>query len=104
VGAAVQDIQDWLYLSVSANGADTGCSGECLYNYSVTTTTAPANSTNGITATGGTSGVIVDNSLTGTGESQIYYGTLGNLSCTGNTVSGTSGTGSCAVQTSQSAP
>jgi hypothetical protein len=48
--------------------------------------------------------VIVDNSLTGTGESQIYYGTLGNLSCTGNTVSGTSGTGSCAVQTSQSAP
>ena len=103
IGTAVQDIQDWAYLSVSATGADTGCTGACLYNYSVTTTTSPTGSTTGIAATGGTSGVIIDNALTGTGESQIYYSTLANQSCTGTVVTGT-GTGSCAVQTSQSAP
>jgi len=102
-GVPVQDIQDWAYLSVSATGADTGCTGACLYNYSVTTTTSPTGSTTGIAATGGTSGVIIDNALTGTGESQIYYSTLANQSCTGTVVTGT-GTGSCAVQTSQSAP
>ena len=102
-GTAVQDIQDWAYLSVSATGADTGCTGACLYNYSVTTTTSPTGSTTGIAATGGTSGIVIDNELTGTGESQIYYSTLANQNCTGTVVTGT-GTGTCAVQTSQSAP
>jgi hypothetical protein len=103
VGTAVQDIQDWAYLSVSATGADTGCTGACLYNYSVTTTTSPTGSTTGIAATGGTSGIVIDNELTGSGESQIYYSTLSNQGCTGTVITG-SGTGSCAVQTSQSAP
>ncbi len=104
-GAAVQDIQDWLYLSVSAGGGATGCTGACLYNYSVTTTTTPGNATAGIAAAGGTSGVIIDNSLTGTGESQIYYSTLATsaTACTGNGTTG-AGTEVCAVQTSQSAP
>jgi hypothetical protein len=103
VGTAAQDIQDWIYLSVAANGADTGCTGACLYNYNVTTTTSPTGSTDGIATTGGASGVVVDNSLTGTGDSQIYYSTLGNQVCAGSGGVGT-GTGSCAVQTSQSAP
>jgi hypothetical protein len=100
-GVAVQDIQDWLYLSVTALGSDTGCTGACLYNYSITTGTAPTNSVTGIAATGGTSGVVVDNALTGAGESQIYYTTLGNATCGGNTSTGT-GTHGCAVQASQS--
>ena len=98
-GGAVQDIQDWIFLSVTAGGHATGCTGACLYNYNVTTGTAPANSTAGIAATGGTSGIIIDNSSTTTGYSQIYYTPLANQTCA---TSGT--TGGCAVQTSQSAP
>ena len=53
-----------------------------------------------ISASAGTSGIIFDNVVgTGTlaGASQVYYTTLGDQSC------GTSGTGGCAVQASQSA-
>ena len=51
-------------------------------------------------STGGTSGIIIDNTVgTGTmaGASQVYFSTQGNQTC------GTSGTGGCAVQASQSA-
>jgi hypothetical protein len=47
---------------------------------------------------------VVDNSTTIAGESQIYYSNLGSASCSGNGQTGTSGTASCAVQTSQTAP
>jgi len=50
-------------------------------------------------AGGGTSGIILDNTLGASalsGASQIYYSTLANQNC------GISGTGGCAVQTSQS--
>ena len=53
-----------------------------------------------ISASAGASGVIIDNvvgSGTLAGASQVYYTTLGNQAC------GTSGTGGCAVQASQSA-
>jgi len=52
-----------------------------------------------VTETGGTGGIIIDNSVgSGTlaGASQVYFFTLGNEAC------GTSGTGGCAVQLSQS--
>lgn len=52
-----------------------------------------------LVATGGTSGIIIDNTVTTgtpTGTSQVYFTTLGNQAC------GTSGTGGCAVQASQS--
>jgi hypothetical protein len=51
-------------------------------------------------AAGGTSGIIIDNfvsTLTEAGASQIYFSILGSQAC------GTSGTGGCAVQASQSA-
>jgi len=51
-------------------------------------------------SSGGTSVIIIDNTVgTGTmaGASQVYFSTLGNQTC------GTSGTGGCAVQASQSA-
>jgi hypothetical protein len=53
-----------------------------------------------LAASGGTSGIIIDNTVgTGTmaGASQVYFSTQGNQIC------GTSGTGGCAVQASQSA-
>lgn len=56
--------------------------------------------TNSLSAAGGTSGIIIDNTVgSGTlaGASQIYFSTQNNETC------GTSGTGGCAVQASQSA-
>jgi hypothetical protein len=52
----------------------------------------------GLASSGGTSGVIIDNTVTsGVSGSQVYFSTQGNQVC------GTSGTGGCAVQASQSA-
>jgi hypothetical protein len=108
-GATVTDEPDFMYLSVTAGGNDAGCTGACLYNYvvgnssgSLTAAQALASIT-GIGATGGTTGIIIDNSSTLPGEEQIYYSTLGSQVCTGNGTNG-NGTGRCAVQTLQSAP
>jgi hypothetical protein len=95
--------QDWLFMSVTANGNATGCTGACLYNFNVQGAGATGTATTGQSAAGGTSGVIIDNKLTGAGESQIYYTTLSNQTCAGNGTTG-SGSGHCAVQASQSAP
>ncbi len=94
---------DYIFMSVSANGNQTGCTGACLYNYNVTTSaigtgiqTAAGSSGLG----GSTSGIIIDNTDVGdTGAAQIYYSPLGNLSSCAGTVSAT-----CAVQTSQANP
>ena len=88
-GATVTDIQDWVYASVTAGGSDTGCTGDCLYNYLVTSGTSPAASSAGYTATGGTSGIIIDNNVVATDTSNIYFGVLST---------------SAAVQTTQAAP
>lgn len=53
--------------------------------------------TSSLTLTGGAGGVIIDNTATSAGGSQIYFFTLGNNPCT---TSG--GTGGCAMQASQS--
>jgi hypothetical protein len=110
-GAAVTDIQDWIYLSVTAGGTGGGtggCATACLYNYLITSGTVPAAASFNLHSTGGTSGIIIDNSApssasAASGEAQIYYTTLGNQACVGNGTSG-NGTGGCAVQTLQSAP
>jgi hypothetical protein len=50
----------------------------------------------GLKAAGGTTGIIIDNTVSGTlSGSQVYFGTLSDQAC------GTSGTGGCAVQASQ---
>jgi hypothetical protein len=111
---------DYIFLSVTASGSLTttdstaSCRGACLYNFVVATggtaTTAgtrtlPTTAEAGITAAGGSSGIIIDNLLTATGESQIYYTPLANANCAGNGTAGSSGTGvGCAVQTSQTTP
>jgi hypothetical protein len=100
---------DYIFLSVSANGnvGDGGtCTGACLYNFQVATagaTTVPAAATAGLTVTGGSSGIIMDNISTTGGASQIYFSSLSNEACAGNGTTG-NGTGGCAVQASQAAP
>jgi hypothetical protein len=97
-------------LSVTANGNLAACAGACLYNFLVgngTTISVPTAATGGINETGGTSAIIVDNTSSGTGESQIYFGSLGAETCGGNTATPALGAGtggSCAAQTSQTAP
>lgn len=99
---------DWIFMSVSANAIASGgsaCTGACILNYNVTTSTVHTGTpTAGLAALGGTSGIVIDNSATG-GGSEIYFTTIGSQACTG--VGGTglgtgSGTGSCAVQATQS--
>jgi hypothetical protein len=96
---------DYLFLSVSANGNQTGvgcngsgAAGACLYSISYfnfnTYWFVYANA--GIAATSGSSGIIIDNTSGSAGASQVYYSPLGSQSCT---TSG--GTGGCAVQASQ---
>lgn len=75
-GARVTDIQDWIFLSVTATGSATGCTGACLYNFLVTNAGTTGTATTGLVATGGTSGIIVDNASTLGGGSQIYFSTL----------------------------
>jgi hypothetical protein len=68
---------DWIFFSVTASGNLTGgtnnCSGACVYSYNVTTASATKFG-NGITATGGASGITIDNTVSSpAGSSQVYY-------------------------------
>ena len=71
---------DYLFMSVTAGGNNTGCTGACVYMYNLNgltwDTLAVAGA--GLAAAGGTSGIIVDNISSATGASQIYYSTLTN--------------------------
>jgi hypothetical protein len=101
---------DYIFLSVTANGivGDGGtCTGACLYNFLVSTngtsTSVPTAATAGLAIAGGSSGIIMDNTSTTSGASQIYFSSLSNETCVGNGTTG-NGTGGCAVQASQAAP
>jgi hypothetical protein len=61
--------------------------------YSVASSGAMTN-TGSLAASGGTTGIIIDNFATSTGASQIYYSPLTTAACT-------TGSGGCAVQTAQ---
>jgi hypothetical protein len=98
---------DYIYLSVTANGNQTACSGTgvagaCLYSF-VVTSSVPSSASKGISASGGASGIIIDNTGTG-GGSQVYFSYLsaatGTIACPSPS-SATSG--GCAVQASQAA-
>jgi hypothetical protein len=73
----------------TAEGDTTTDGGIIWYNFG-------ANPVAGLSASGGTSGIIMDNTVTNPGGSQIYYSTLEPTGCF---TSG--GTGGCAVQASQ---
>ena len=62
---------DRLFVSVQANGSASGCSGSCVFSI-----TLPGGALAGATATGGTSGIIVDTSSTHiAGTQQLYFTT-----------------------------
>jgi hypothetical protein len=102
---------DYLFLSVQASNqtaAPIGCpaGAGCLMSFNVTNTTgwgtAKATATTVLQA-GGTSGMAIDNNVTGAvSGSQIYFTPLTIEACGGNSNSSAGiGTGPCAVQASQ---
>jgi hypothetical protein len=101
---------EYLFVSVTASAVTGGtvvncpAASGCLLSYIIGSIPAPPAwsatfaRTSAITAAGGTSGIIIDNSSTVVGASQIYFTPLANQTCT---TSG--GSGGCAIQASQSA-
>ena len=97
---------DYLFFSLEANGSATGCTNGCIYNYDITAGNTTGTPSDDLAVAGGTTSIVIDNSGSATGESQVYYGSLSSQTCAGNGASsgtGASGSGSCAVQASQSA-
>jgi hypothetical protein len=90
---------DFIFLSVINDGFPSGCgtTSGCVIGYDVasgtiTTSTTPAFA---VPETNGTSGIVIDNTSSFSGASQIYFTPLKTQAC------GTSGTGLCAIQLSQ---
>ena len=95
---------DYLFLSLEANGSTVGsttCASGCVYNYTITSGGATGSPSDALQVAGGTGSIVIDNSGSATGESQVYYGSLSSQTCAGNGTVG-NGSGSCAVQASQS--
>lgn len=93
---------DYLFVSVLYFGLFTNCDDNrgngCVLVFDVASGTINA-STTPVTATaeaGGTSGIVIDNTSSFSGASNIYFTTLGNQACP---TPGT--TGGCAIQLSQ---
>jgi hypothetical protein len=77
----VQDVQDWLFVSVAGNGNAGGCTGACIYNYNVIGVGTTGTPVTGLAAAGGTSGIVIDSSSTSiTGDEEVYYTLLGGTS------------------------
>ena len=104
VGNVIFDSNDNMELCVAVRGKSGGAPpawltapGAITNERRVMWENLGANGTAALAAAGGTSGTIIDNTLSFEGTSQVYFSTLSNQAC------GTSGTGGCAVQASQSA-
>jgi hypothetical protein len=84
---------DQAFVSVQADGntnANIGCpsgGGGCIMSFTITAGTTPAATSTRAGESGGTSGIVIDNSSAATGASNVYFSTL---------------TGANAVQASQS--
>ncbi len=88
---------DYIYVSVVNDGSTAlGCTGNggCVMVFS-DTGTGTLTWVAGTAETGGISGLVIDNFVTGSGASNIYFSPLTAAACT------TSGTGGCAVQAAQ---
>jgi hypothetical protein len=65
--------------------------------------TATTNANSSANEAGGTTAISIDNVVSNaTGGSQVYFTPLANATCTGNASTGSTGTGPCATQASQS--
>lgn len=98
-----------IVLGVNFGGTATGCqpvsvftSSGCVMSIALGGTWPPATTTAGIPASGGSSGIVVDNVGAGAQESSLYYTYLSNSTNTNNTTcNGATGVG-CAVKVTQS--
>jgi hypothetical protein len=93
---------DWIFFSVTNRANQTGCAGAgCVMSLNLATLGLwpPVGTTSGAPASGGTSGIIIDNIGTGGQESNIYFTWLANataaISCNGRRTVG------CAVKLTQ---
>lgn len=95
--------KDYVFLSVLSYGKPASCSNTlgngCVMGFDVTSGTISSTPTGATTEAGGTSGIIIDNTSTFSGASNIYYTPLANQLCPN---SGT--TGGCAIQILQATP
>jgi hypothetical protein len=78
----ITDVQNgannYIFVSVPELGNRTGCTGSCMYMFNLTgiAWSGTTNATAGLTAPGGTGGIVIDNISATAGASQIYYSTL----------------------------
>jgi len=99
---------DYLFFGVEASGATgTACAGNgCVYAVTVTNgtlTVPPTAGTGAVNASGGTSGIVVDNDSTSTGAASIYFTWLANGDGTATyPCNGATTTSVCAVKLTQS--
>jgi hypothetical protein len=92
---------DYIYTSVEADGlAANGCTAGdgCVMAFNVNSVLTGSSTGTGLLATGGTSGISIDNFVTTAGDSNIYYSPLTTANCTTPAVAG-----GCAVQAAQGA-
>jgi len=87
---------DYIFLGVLMASSSTTVGQVAGYDVTGGTITTGTTATGAIATQGGSSGIVVDNSLST--AQNIYYSSLLNATCT------TSGSGGCAVQVIQSAP
>ena len=96
---------DRMFLSVADSAVAVGpinclAASGCIMSFDITNTSTWSTSTSTAataTVTGGTSGIIIDNSASDVGASQIYFTPLSDQTCTTSATSG-----GCAIQASQS--
>jgi hypothetical protein len=102
---------DWIFTSMQGGNATavaatcegtTGSTG-CVMSFNVTSGTLPAAATASVSAAGGASGIVVDNTVEAapTGGSQVYFTPLANQPCTTSIPDSPAATGGCAIQASQ---
>jgi hypothetical protein len=108
-GSLIVDSNNNIEVAFSVTGTDLSGASAPVWSQVIGATTIDNNitwenvgtaATSALATAGGTSGIIIDDTLGSgilTGTSQIYFSTLNNQAC------GTTGTGGCAVQASQSA-
>lgn len=101
VAEILNGMTDYIYLSVTANGSQSVCSGACIYSF-IVTSSVPGSATKGLSTSGGSSGIIIDNTGSG-GGSQIYFSYLSAATSAIKCPAPSSATGGgCVVQASQS--
>jgi hypothetical protein len=98
---------DRMYLSVAGSAVTGGivnCPSNttgCIMSYRIDSALTATTATSATASvTGGTSGIIIDNTATAIGDAQVYFTPLADQPCAGSGGVGT-GTGGCAIQASQ---